>query len=1180
MRKGLLAVIAIFALSVTLIVPATAFAGENFSTNKTALNGTTRFVDEPIVLAHNTVYYVMGDTTVSNSGNNVNGDLSALFVNDGATAVIYIPQGVTLTVNGHDAIGANGAGAGIRVPSQATLIITGGGTLEAYGGNGEDNNHAVCLAKAGANATQAKGGKGGDGGRSGGGAGAGIGGRGGNGGLGGIGGAGGTSSSKQGGAGTNGTAGDAGELCGSIYILGGTSVDALSGSYGSATSDGGARGNWAELGGAASNIVEGGGGGGAGGPGMTARQSGTGPGNYPIGIGSGGSGGGGGGGGASGGYQPGSPSGGIGAEPGQSAHEENGVLMGGAGGKSGTAPKSAVGGQGGASVRYATKATPIDTAPDAIKFTAQVMPIEGFRPRNIDVVLGETPSTITAEALPKGYELLGYYEYYNGQVKFADSNGEWVQSTDWVDASGKWQRPTPGALLRTTTAPLSYGITYDLGTGGAFPSGYTAPSAATYDTGFTVQNPENSYPHAVFLGWSLQNGSGTADYAGAQHSVNGGTTWTGIIAANQLCVASSVSMMFKNLSATETGSIKLVASWANVPTVDSVTVSPATAYITKGASKTFSATVTGDNSPAQTVTWDVSGNTSASTTISNGTLNVGSNETATTLTVKATSTVDTSKSGTASVTVLSPCNAPRGLVLDAAGATWDADILTHLNGYNVRLYKGGTDESNLIVVVSNLEPNSFDFYDYLQTSGEGVYYFKVMAKGDGANYADSEWATSPAFNYLTPSITVTPAAAFAQGEAPDNLTLNVGSAGSAPDDATYFGSLEISPDGTSFSTVPAAEYGLTYGSIHIALHQDYLNTLTPGTYTFRVNLAGGLRGLAPTETVTVTAPVPTVDSVTVSPATASVAKGTNKAFSVAVTGTNSPAQTVTWTVEGKASSSTTISNGTLSVGSDETAATLTVRATSTIDTTKSGTATVTVVAAPSVTTTSLPDASLGAGYGVQLEASGTTPITWSLAGSLPPGLTLDADTGHISGIPTLEGTYTFTVTATNDVDSDSRELSITVTGIEYQFTKGQNGEWPKGGTSGLGFETDGPHDKCTGVLVDGVLLTSSQCTVALAPSGTSVTLSPAFLETLTVGSHALRVNYSVEPDRVDDGYAKTNFTVKTTSPLPPAPSPSEPKSVIPRTGDDTQLLLLSALALLTGAGIVTASAFRRKRHDL
>ena len=84
-------------------------------------------------------------------------------------------------------------------------------------------------------------------------------------------------------------------------------------------------------------------------------------------------------------------------------------------------------------------------------------------------------------------------------------------------------------------------------------------------------------------------------------------------------------------------------------------------------------------------------------------------------------------------------------------------------------------------------------------------------------------------------------------------------------------------------------------------------------------------------------------------------------------------------------------------------------------------------AAPSITTDTLPDGKVGEAYSQTLTATGTAPITWSIDGGLPAGLSLNKDTGEISGTPTTAGTSTFTVKATNSAGSNTKELSITIT---------------------------------------------------------------------------------------------------------------------------------------------------------
>ena len=83
-------------------------------------------------------------------------------------------------------------------------------------------------------------------------------------------------------------------------------------------------------------------------------------------------------------------------------------------------------------------------------------------------------------------------------------------------------------------------------------------------------------------------------------------------------------------------------------------------------------------------------------------------------------------------------------------------------------------------------------------------------------------------------------------------------------------------------------------------------------------------------------------------------------------------------------------------------------------------------AVPSITTDTLPDGKVGEAYSQTLTATGTAPITWSIDGGLPAGLSLNADTGEISGTPTADGTAKFTVKATNSAGSNTKELSIMI----------------------------------------------------------------------------------------------------------------------------------------------------------
>lgn len=83
---------------------------------------------------------------------------------------------------------------------------------------------------------------------------------------------------------------------------------------------------------------------------------------------------------------------------------------------------------------------------------------------------------------------------------------------------------------------------------------------------------------------------------------------------------------------------------------------------------------------------------------------------------------------------------------------------------------------------------------------------------------------------------------------------------------------------------------------------------------------------------------------------------------------------------------------------------------------------------PAFTTASVPAASRGDLYAAVVDTN--TPATTAYtvtSGTLPPGLTLNKDTGGITGIPGSSGTYSFTITATSGYGQADTQQAFSIT---------------------------------------------------------------------------------------------------------------------------------------------------------
>ncbi len=91
----------------------------------------------------------------------------------------------------------------------------------------------------------------------------------------------------------------------------------------------------------------------------------------------------------------------------------------------------------------------------------------------------------------------------------------------------------------------------------------------------------------------------------------------------------------------------------------------------------------------------------------------------------------------------------------------------------------------------------------------------------------------------------------------------------------------------------------------------------------------------------------------------------------------------------------------------------------------------TITAAPAITSPSLAGGEVSVAYtATPVVAAGTAPYTWSTSTPLPGGLSLNPSTGAITGVPTVPGTFTFTLVVVDGAGVHaSQSESVTVAAL-------------------------------------------------------------------------------------------------------------------------------------------------------
>ncbi|MDL2236668.1 InlB B-repeat-containing protein [Christensenellaceae bacterium OttesenSCG-928-K19] len=472
------------------------------------------------------------------------------------------------------------------------------------------------------------------------------------------------------------------------------------------------------------------------------------------------------------------------------------------------------------------------------------------------------------------------------------------------------------------------------------------------------------------------------------------------------------------------------------------------------------------------------------------------------------------------------------------------------------------------------------------------YKFLRWKRANGAEYQPGESFTMPSENTLltaqwqekaTPQVSLTslPFDSGTVGQFPYPLSIGFVITGVAAEQQEPQGNIQI---GTLSKTIPVSNGNITIPPFSAT----DLNKLAVGTYDITVTTPETENNKATSTKLgeLKVNPVPAVNSVTITPGTASVEKGNTQQFTATVDAVNGAGTDVTWSVSGNTSQGTTITGGLLRVGADETAQTLTVTATSVFNSTEKGTATVTVPqpAANGVTVspgTATVEKTKTQAFTATVDAvnGADDSVSWSVDGT-------DSSISA-NGVLTVgagETAKTLTVTATSSFDKSKTGTAIvTVADVDHSIIGGGNSEVKPGEDYSVTFA--GEFKNLKALRLNGVAFGIVPQSATLAnltypgydgiagiaeESSVKVTLYKEFLATLPGGVYTLEAEFD------DSGIVNVGSTQFT---LLKDAATTTSSTTSPKTDDSANMGLWIALCMVAAACVIGGIAYNRRKQS-